>query len=768
MRAPRSEESGHGRTFVSWTPHPRADAIAAALGATVFCPPPRSRRWPAPLRYLIQSIATARHVMRTRPAEIFFTNPPVFAGVVVVLLARLSRARAWSDSHSGAFNDPRWMRFARVNDWVMRRCAGVIVTNRPLAAIVSSCGGRPFVLNMVASRPRARRPGPQATILAPLSYAFDEPVKELLEAAAMVPDAHVTITGRAPDWVQQAAPGNCTLTGWLARSDYEALLSRANGVICLTSRELTMQMCAFEALEYGIPMLASGTEALRDYLCHGGVVFAEDHHPRTLAVGLQQLWQERERLMDEATAAQPTAFQHAERELASLQAALERGFEGIPGSCSGSRVRSAATGGDRGVWARRVSAVVLLTFLTRLVGFIYPVLVLRELSPAIAGLAFFFINTAYFIVQPVSGGPATALIRPVAAAADDDARARWVRAALSLAVPGVAASLAIGTLLCLTSSAPMLPMVVIVLGLSADIFYFQLLTARHRYAWAASYRLIANLGQLAVLVIALAAGIRSVSVVVAIFAGSYLVGFAVVEPRERVLISLLRRGARATRLHTRTLVRAGVPTALTGLAYSGITGFDTYLVRISGQGLVATYGAAKTLAVPLLLVSFAVTTIVQPETARLGDVAANRLRRRMLAIAVPMVAVALVVAIGVAGPVIHLLYGARYPTAITTFRWLAGGVAVLGVYTLLQAWCYGRGRYGAPLTSLAAGACVATGTNLTLVPALGAPGAGIGVLAGSTVACTLLLLLTSDRHGHARWASGAEGRSVLDAKVGRA
>jgi O-antigen/teichoic acid export membrane protein len=769
-----SRRSSPARVFVSWTPHPRADAIAQALGASVYCPPPGSRRWPAPLRYVIQTLASARHLIGSRPADVFFTNPPVFAGVVVVLLARLLRARAWSDSHSGAFNDPRWMRFARVNEWVMRRCAGVIVTNRALAARVHESGGRPVVLNMVAPAPRPRQPSTAPTILAPLSYAFDEPVRELLEAAVMAPEVKLTLTGRAPDWVARAAPENCILTGWLARADYEQLLSEAAGMICLTDRELTMQMGAFEALEYGIPMLASGTEALRDYLNWGGVVFAEDHEPATLASGMQELWRERDRLMKEALVGQRAAFERAERELSDLRAALEAhpttAVESAPGAAAPgqreTRLRRALTAltGDTGLWARRVSLVVLLTLFTRLIGFVYLVVVLRTLPTAAAGLAFFFINTAYFVVQPVSGGPATAMIRPVAASLDDDARARWLRGALALGVPGIAASLAIGAVLCLTSSAPFLPMIVIVIGLSADIFYFQLLTARHRYASAAGYRLIANVAQLVVLVIVLAAGLRSVLGVVAIFAGSYVVGFAFVELRERALVGLLGRGVRATAGHMRTLLRAGVPTALTGLAYSGIAGFDTYLVRMTNGDLVAAYGAAKTLAAPMLLVSFAMTTIIQPEAARLDDAAASRLRRHMLKMAIPVVTVALLAAIGLAGPAVHLLYGDRYPAAVATFRWLACGIGVLGVYTLLQSWCYGRGRYRAPFVSLTAGACVAATTNLLLVPILGTSGAGMAVLIGSSVACALLLLLTRERS--ALWSAGVKPRRAVEVKVG--
>jgi glycosyltransferase involved in cell wall biosynthesis len=309
-------------TFVSWTPHPRADAIAQALGADVYCPSPGSRDWPAPLRYVIQAIGTAGHVARTRPTDILFTNPPVVAGVVVVALARVSGARVWSDSHSGAFNDPRWSRFRRLNEWVMRRCTGVIVTNRPLVELVRAKGGRPYVVNMVAQERREPQADTRQTILAPLSYAFDEPVRELLQAAALAPEVHVTLTGRAPDWVLRSAPENCAVLGWLSRQDYESLLSRASGVVCLTNRELTMQMGAFEALEHGIPILASGTAVLRDYLDQGGVVFADDHTPAELAAGMRELWRERERLRTEALAAQGTMFERAGRELAELRAAF--------------------------------------------------------------------------------------------------------------------------------------------------------------------------------------------------------------------------------------------------------------------------------------------------------------------------------------------------------------------------------------------------------------------------------------------------------------
>lgn len=310
------------RCFVSWTPLSRATAVACALEARLYCPPPRSRRWPSLIRYAVQTLCTVRHIARTRPTEVLFTNPPVVAGAVLIVVGRLFRARVWADTHSGAFNDPRWTRFSRLNDWVMRRCAGVIVTNRRLAKRVDRVGGRPLLLNLVSDGPAARVDDRAETIVAPLSYSFDEPVRELLAAIALAPEVHVTLTGRAPDWVIRSAPRNCTVTGWLATADYESLLSTAAGVICLTTRDLTMQMGAFEALEYGLPILASGTSVLRDYLDQGGAAFVDDHEPGALARALRDFWSRRDELLREAATAQRVMFARADLELGELEAAL--------------------------------------------------------------------------------------------------------------------------------------------------------------------------------------------------------------------------------------------------------------------------------------------------------------------------------------------------------------------------------------------------------------------------------------------------------------
>lgn len=399
-------------------------------------------------------------------------------------------------------------------------------------------------------------------------------------------------------------------------------------------------------------------------------------------------------------------------------------------------------------WARRVTAVTAITMFGRLIGFLFTALVLNHLDASDAGLAFFFINTAFFIVQPVSGGPAMAMVRPIAAASSDGERMSWLGAASVVLVPAVAVSFAVAAIACATSGAPVGPMLLMVACLSADAMYFQLLTARYRYTAAATYRLIANAVQLGALIIVLTGGIRSVNLIIAIFALSYLCGIAIVEPRQRVLVGVAQRAATVTRAQCWKLAATAIPTLATGLAYSGMVGVDTYLVRLHDPGQVAGYGAAKTLAAPYLLISFALVSILQPETAKVGPEHAMRLRRRVLAMGLGGSALAIVTCWAVSGLAVSIVYGQRYPEAATTLRWLGTAATLIGFHSLLQMWCWGRGRYVQPTVSLGIGAGVAVVCNLLLLPQLGAPGAGMAVLFGGLTALFLLVALSRGEETH--------------------
>jgi glycosyltransferase involved in cell wall biosynthesis len=159
-------------------------------------------------------------------------------------------------------------------------------------------------------------------LVATLGYSFDEPLRELLEAVRLVSDVRVVFTGRAPTWVRESAPPNCSVPGWLSAEDYDRVLSESEGVICLTTREATMQTGAYEAVERGVPMILSGTAMLRDYFDLGGTVFVEDHTPERLAEAIRQVVDNQSELRKEALEARDIYVQRSHDQFLALRAAL--------------------------------------------------------------------------------------------------------------------------------------------------------------------------------------------------------------------------------------------------------------------------------------------------------------------------------------------------------------------------------------------------------------------------------------------------------------
>jgi hypothetical protein len=278
---------------LTWTPDQNASQLARALGAHLYVPTPGRRAFPAPIRYIVQASQTALFVFRKRPQVIIYQDPPFVTGAFLVFLRSGLGFAICASAHSGPFNDPRWTRFKAFSSWVFSRCEGMFVHNELMLDWARGYGTPTILLRYpgfalaadVAFAPET----PGNHILVPLSYRFDEPVRELLTAARSVPHISLLLTGQAPQWAIQAAPANCQFTGWLDRAHYEHLLATARGVVALTTEEHTAQMAAFEAVEHGVPVLTSGTKTLR--LFHkAGAVFVADHEPATIAHGLKRLW----------------------------------------------------------------------------------------------------------------------------------------------------------------------------------------------------------------------------------------------------------------------------------------------------------------------------------------------------------------------------------------------------------------------------------------------------------------------------------------------
>lgn len=252
---PPAPLSGRNALFVSWIRHHgRSEELAEALGAecAFVAVGQLNRRATAPLRHSWQALVTVLLLVRRRPRVLLVMAPPALLVLLGLAWRRLTGARLVVDAHSKAAVGTTWS--ARL----ARRADLVVVTLPELAAGFPRAVALHDPPAVAAVAPR------HDEVVFPASWYADEPVAELLAAAAALPDVRFAVTGRPP--AGQAVPVNVRLTGYLPRAELLALVAGAPVVLALTTRESTMQRAAYEAVAAGRPVVASDTRALRGYL----------------------------------------------------------------------------------------------------------------------------------------------------------------------------------------------------------------------------------------------------------------------------------------------------------------------------------------------------------------------------------------------------------------------------------------------------------------------------------------------------------------------
>lgn len=398
---------------------------------------------------------------------------------------------------------------------------------------------------------------------------------------------------------------------------------------------------------------------------------------------------------------------------------------------------------DRTADERLPATVVVFigNLIARGLGFLFPVLLARGLDRDGYALATFLIATGFFAGELILTGYPTALTRALATARTAGERSAWLASSVVAGVPLLAASAVLGAGLALVGQAPVGLLVLVIVGLTVDAYYFAALRGLQRFGWLAIYRVAANGLQLLLLVAFLVVDVVSVELAVVLYSLVYLGPILAIELAARPLTGLLGAPggvARVSRARIGELTRFAVPALVSGTAYGAILGFDVFFVRLFAPEAVADYGAARALTLPLLLVPFALSVVLMPRVAA----AEPSGQARALGTAVGVAGVAAAAGwLGYAllGPLaIDLVFPAAYAAATTPLTSLAPAVALLGVYSVLSQWTLGTGRPWAAAGSLAAGALVTLGAHATLTASIGAVGAGWAIGLGVLVALVLL------------------------------
>lgn len=258
--------------FVSWSvQHGRSRDLAAALGAdAVFVGVRRRRRrWLTPLRYVVCVVVTTKLFLTRRPAAVFVMMPPLPLAVLALLYGRVARVPVALDAHTGAVRAAQSGKRRRSLEVLSRLATVTIVTNSELADPLRALGRRTVVLHDPLPQPEgeAVEAAHEFNVVAPLSWAPDEPIAEILGAAALCPGTRFVLTGRAPEEVRgrRDLPANIEFAGFLDADAFQSLLAHAGVVLALTTRDATMQRAGYEAMTLGRPVIASDTGVLREF-----------------------------------------------------------------------------------------------------------------------------------------------------------------------------------------------------------------------------------------------------------------------------------------------------------------------------------------------------------------------------------------------------------------------------------------------------------------------------------------------------------------------
>ncbi len=308
--------------FLVWGPPshgPRSRVFARALGIDALhfiYSTTRRGLLTAPFKYAYQAVQTLRLLLRKRPRIVFVQSPPSFAVLFVYLYCRLSGARYVVDAHSAAFQLAFWTR-PRWLYSLLARCAIVtIVTSEYYQQMINDLGGQALVVRDIPTTFQRAETYPLNggfNVMVVNTFAVDEPLGQVLAAAANLNDVQFYITGREsranPD-VLAKAPSNVHFTDFLPDASYYALMDASHAVMCLTTRDYTMQRGACEALSLGKPIITSDFPILREYFREGavhvpntregirqGVLEVKEHHAlyqagiRQMQIAQRQEWQ---------------------------------------------------------------------------------------------------------------------------------------------------------------------------------------------------------------------------------------------------------------------------------------------------------------------------------------------------------------------------------------------------------------------------------------------------------------------------------------------
>lgn len=383
------------------------------------------------------------------------------------------------------------------------------------------------------------------------------------------------------------------------------------------------------------------------------------------------------------------------------------------------------------------SAAVALAGLTvaRLLGFLFSVAAARLLDPADYGRMAYALAIAGMASVLLSSSP-TGLSRFLSRESGDRARqnrdfSNWLGI--------VALLLAASILLLAPISAASGIRGWIVVGVGANLVgtavletYREAQRGMGRYGLQAVFYSLANMLQLAGIIVAAALGWRTPALFIILYGCSGLLACLLMELTAPVGLRFLRAALSSDRMLA--VLRFIWPLLLQSVFFAVWFGADLVLVqRLLPAAATGNYAAAKTLANAVWMAPAAISMVLLPRVARLRM---DTLRRQLPGFVAGGVLVTLPVAFVLAllaRWLISVIFGDAYPDAAAPLALLGLGMAMHGLYLVFFSIWVGLGRPLIDLVATAAGMVCTVAVAFVAIPYAGLVGAAAAFGLGAAV-----------------------------------
>ncbi len=298
--------------YIAWTEYQRRQvSMAPEIGfECIFLPVLSSNRLVKLLKYINNFALTIKLLWRQRPEFVWVQLPqvPLLWVSLFYKATQGNKVKVIADCHNAMFRKP-WSRFPYGLS-ILHHCDCVLVHNdMVLQQAVEQCNAKTKILVLEdvppliekskdVPQPKCLFGSPRPWIVLPGSFADDEPVREVLEAATMVPEATFVLTGRLEklrlhDIDPHQAPHNVVFTDYLSIDEYDSLLRHADAIVGLTKVEGVQLSVCNEAIGYGKPLIVANTQLLND-MFSSGAQLVDPFDPVSIATGIRNVLQKPE------------------------------------------------------------------------------------------------------------------------------------------------------------------------------------------------------------------------------------------------------------------------------------------------------------------------------------------------------------------------------------------------------------------------------------------------------------------------------------------